>query len=491
MDMRKRLLFFCISLLVILSILLVSIAVLSRDGFRDEKVLAEIYGEKICWKDIEEEYYREKCLRSGKYNVRNPDVKEAIQVAVLSRHVEGLIIARMAEELTLPPFTDGEISGFREDAREQWKGMLEDWVLKNEPRISDMGAGEKRDLEYARALRTAEDYLGENGWTEEAVFEDVKDQALREKVMAAATVTVSVSPEELQQEYDRLVSQQKELCQENYPAFVAYCSLVNLEMRYAQVFGLDLACPPVCYYPVGFRRVRHVTLPLDSQPMQDYISSRVRYDEKSADELPKSYQEDPLLAEYTGNIRRMLRELALEQQTNLDRTAPCDAQQLREREHAVFMEHSGLLAQVRARISGGSFNNAVEIFGIWETGEPVDYYMILDEVAQSGYAVCSDTAVFQPEFSNLVESVMALSVPGETTDALLSPRGVHFLQYVKEIPEGAVPLSDIPADAMYGRLLRDKQTAFFREQMEKWYAESGLRYSGVIPSEAEYRASQK
>ena len=111
---------------------------------------------------------------------------------------------------------------------------------------------------------------------------------------------------------------------------------------------------------------------------------------------------------------------------------------------------------------GASFEDLILEYG-------TDPGMENDATRAEGYAVHPYSIMFDQNFT---KGAAALEKVGDVSDPIVSQVGVHILHYLRDIPGGAVELTDTLKEELRGDLMSEKVGAAFNDLQEKWVAES-------------------
>lgn len=136
-----------------------------------------------------------------------------------------------------------------------------------------------------------------------------------------------------------------------------------------------------------------------------------------------------------------------------------------------------ILASLREKIE--------DIYARLDAGE--DFLALLEEYNEDpgmagdnlvdGYAVHASSVVYVPEFTAGAFSDKMQKV-GDVSDPVVSSYGVHIMKYVRDIPEGAEPMSE-DARASIEEFLKEEAEA---ELVEAWLAETNVVYTELYYS---------
>ncbi len=89
-----------------------------------------------------------------------------------------------------------------------------------------------------------------------------------------------------------------------------------------------------------------------------------------------------------------------------------------------------------------------------------------------GMYVCEESSSFSAEF---VEAAMALPAPGSISDPVRSGDGLLVLEYLADVPAGAVPMEDVREELEHAAL-EEKKDVRYNDTVEKWLEEANIRF---------------
>lgn len=92
----------------------------------------------------------------------------------------------------------------------------------------------------------------------------------------------------------------------------------------------------------------------------------------------------------------------------------------------------------------------------------------------NGYSVRKDTVVFMQEFTDGAFSEKMQAV-GDVSDPVVTSYGVHILYYLRDVPGGAVEMTDAVRQEMKSYVVYTKQDALLRQ----WLNEYGVEYTAA------------
>ena len=200
----------------------------------DPVVVAEFQGGQLLSSGVIPEYNDQ--LTTQIFSGHSADeVAEDTLNRVLKKLAGDKLIAQRAAELGLTDLSDADLAQIRQQASTNYETQLDDYVAFSE------APNETRE--------TAAKKLEEDGVTLESVVESLKQSWWSQKYFEHIVKDVTVTDEEIQACYDKLLAAQKE-------EYTAYPE----DFEYAHTNG-EL----VVYRPEGYRAVRDILIPFSAE----------------------------------------------------------------------------------------------------------------------------------------------------------------------------------------------------------------------------------
>ena len=97
-----------------------------------------------------------------------------------------------------------------------------------------------------------------------------------------------------------------------------------------------------------------------------------------------------------------------------------------------------------------------------------------------GYPVHMDSIIWDPAF---VKGAFSVSEVGQWSEPVLGSYGVHIVYYLRDVPAGAVELTDEMYATLYDEMLVSAEDELFNTQMQAWFEESEIEYSTELTGE--------
>ena len=222
---------------------------------------------------------------------------------------------------------------------------------------------------------------------------------------------MAVTEDEIAAAFQQYVEQDKEMFEGN----------VYMYELYQMYYGYQS-----WYQPEGFRGVTHILLPVDEALLTAWQDARATGEEEGAD------------------------------------TAAVEAAR-----QAVLDSCKEQIDAIYTRLEQGeSFEALIAEYG-------TDEGMKNEEYLKNGYAVHPDSMSYDADFVAAAFSDKVQKV-GDVSDPTVSQFGIHILQYVKEIPGGAVEMTDEIKAELQEYLSSEKENGFYSEAVSGWINESEI-----------------
>ena len=405
MNKLSRLLALCVALLLVLSCCAVSLA----EEIDDDTVVVTYDGDAITVVNVKDELAN---LVANGYVTDESDYNTAIDYLIQDR-----VLTDKINELGLNQFTAEEEEALRADAQSEWEQALDAYVSYFLP----------EDTEEARAQtrQDAADYYAAYGYSEDALFESLKNSAAFDKLEEIVLGGKDYHPTE--DEIRAVFEEYAAMDQEQYEGNTYMYEV------YTQYYGYDS-----WYRPEGYRGIIHILLSVDEDLLQAYQDAQAAYEDSVTDETPEG---DAALKAARDEARS-----------------------------AVLTSRQEEINDIYDRLASG------EDFAVLvgEYGEDPG----MTDAAQlaSGYEVHPDSVIWDPVFTAGAFSEK-MQQPGDTSDPVIGSYGIHILHYLRDIPGGPVELTDEISAEIEQYLENQNMNAIYAEALEGWINEHDVVYN--------------
>ena len=360
--------------------------------------------------------------------------------------IEFIVAQQKLEELGLG-ITQEEVDAETATAQASWDNAVSQIMA------GEFGVGEDAtDEEKAAGKADAVAYIQENyGYTEETYLDEAKLNLIYTKSFDYAAADVQVTDEDVEAYFNELVeSDRQELLgylsnfglSEETASPEEINKIMAMMYEYYTQYGSQLF-----YTPEGYRGITHILLPVDEELLNAWKDLQARLEEQDGGETEGT----------DGG------ETATETPEE-----PVTQEMVDAAKQAILDSVKDTVDEINAKLAdGASFEDLILEYGT-DTG------MADDERRANGYPVHAGSIMYD---SNFAGAAMALEKVGDISDPVVSQFGVHILHYVKDIPGGAVELTDDIRATLKEQVLEEKKTEAYDTLVEKWMAESEITWT--------------
>ena len=271
--------------------------------------------------------------------------------------------------------------------------------------------------------------------------EEASEQLLTDRLKAYLTADKTVTDEEVQAYFDDLVKDDKE----------SYENDVGSYEFYSRYYG-----QPSYYTPEGYRGVTHILLKVDDELLNTWKDLSARLEEQKSD----AQAETVAPAETAADAEPTAEPEPTEE--------PVTEEMVKAAEQAILDSVRPTVDEIKAKLAGGtSFDDLIKEYG-------QDPGMEDDATRAEGYAVHKDSILWDPAFT---EAAMALEKIGDVGEPVVGQYGVHILHYLRDIPGGAVELTDEMKEEFRSTMLSEIQNEALNSALDQWMEEGNIVYT--------------
>lgn len=423
--MMKRLFCIMLSLVMLMSISFALAEDTAADVSDEPVLLVTVNGQEIQSDNDYLLYMQSNYLNwaySNGYDTSDASLIAAVNQQSLSDTIGYYLVLQKGRELGLDQFTDDEKAAFAASAKESWEGIVSSFVSTNEA-ITEDSADEARAA--ARADAEAR-LLSEYGYDEARYIREYGDQAVNntiyQRVTDLLTKDLKVTDEDVQTHFDNLVKEDQE----------TYENDVSSYEFYTRYYG------QTSYFtPAGYRGITHILLKVDDGLLNNWkdLSERLKAQESATEESA----EEPVTEEMVSAAR-----------------------------DAVLASVKETVDEIRTKLDGGAaFEDLIKEYG-------TDSGMEDDTTRAEGYPVHKDSILYDSAFQ---DAAMALEKVGDISEPVVGQYGVHILQYLRDIPSGAVELTDEMKEEFRATILQEMTTETMLSAVGQWMKEAEIVYT--------------
>lgn len=471
--MRKTAL---LALLLAVMMTLSSCALIQKDLDVDRATEIIRVGEHVFTKgEIQEEVNYQLNYMSYVYSMYglsyDPTSAENIadmQTQVIDMLIQQAVLEDKAVELGMDQLTDEELAEATADADETWQSTRDDVKTNYLP---------DTELEGDELEAAIDEQMATLGIEYEDVLATAKQNYALQKLRDSIYATVTVTEEDLQAHLDEHIAQ----------AQASYTSSPNS-------YGTAVNNGQTVYYrPAGYRMVKQILIQFneDDQAVINSRSGELTTANNAASSQTTLLNNlgveniDELVAQITvtldpetGDVTETVS--ALPEDTELPEGAAEALTALAEaRAQQTFF--SAKVDEATATAFANIDAEADDVLAQLQDG--ADWATLAAEhnddpgmqegapTAENGYAVCEGFTSFDSAF---VTAAMAIPKPGMWSDKTAGSYGYYIIQYVSDVPEGAVTLDEV-RDVVEADTLSEKQNEAYSAQVDAWVVEAGAQ----------------
>ena len=379
------------------------------------------------------------------YDTSDQEMLDTINWYSLLYTIRTQLIRQKAAELGLDQITDEEKADMETTAKAQWAEILDSYAVSSGLMTDDSTDDEKAAARADMAAQFLEIGYDEARYVSE-YMESVSETLLTERIEDYLTADMAVTDEEVQAYFDDLVKEDQE----------AYENDIGTYEFYTQYYGQSSY-----YTPEGYRGITHILLNVDDELMNTWKDLSARLEEQLSDETAEATEEASAGSE--------TEEVPAESEEEAAPTAePVTEEMVKAAEQAILDSVQSTVDEIMTKLeSGVSFDDLIKEYGN-------DPGMQNDDTRASGYAVHKDSILWDPAFTS---AAMALEKIGDVGQPVVGQYGVHILHYLRDIPGGAVELTDEMKEEFRATLSEEMKAEALSSALDQWMNESDIVYT--------------
>ena len=274
------------------------------------------------------------------------------------------------------------------------------------------------------------------GYTEESYISDAVRYASYDKLVDYASQGVSVSDEDVVTYYNSLVEADKELYENDAAAYEQTQYMNQMYIMY----GMSDYATPIYYKPAGYRLVTHILLEASEELLTAYV------------DLQAAYEEQQITLEEGGTVEGEL----------------VTAEEIENARLAILANVQPTVDEINQKLAEGvAFADLIPLY-------TADTGMMDAESIAAGYEVHMDSTNWVIPFRDQSFTVDTI---GDVTAPVVTDYGVHIIQYVADVPAGAVELTEEMQAYFHEVLLSNAISDAYSNAIAQWTSEATVEYS--------------
>ena len=366
------------------------------------------------------------------YDTTTDENAKFINQLALDYAIQYALMDQKAAEWGLDQFTNEEMETLKASNAESWNSLVDSYVSYY-GNLTD----ESTDEEKLAAKTSALAALEAMGYTEDVMMQSTLEEERYNRVRNKMVENVEVTDDEVQTAFDTQVESDKA----SYEGNVAYYEYMT------QYYGQTSY-----YVPEGYRGITHILLTVDDDLLQNYEDLAAKLEE----------QEE---AEDTDTTEATATDVTEETETPVTQADVDAAYQ------AILDSVQPTIDEINQKLAdGASFSDLIAEYGA-DPGMQSEPYM------SEGYSVHQDSVVWDAAF---VKAAFSVEKAGDVSEPVVGSYGVHIVYYLRDVPSGAVELTDDIKEDLKSTLLSEKENEAFASTMQLWRDASKIEYTAEI-----------
>lgn len=387
--------------------------------------------------------------------------------------VDGALYEQKAAELGVEPLTEEQRAELETAAKAEWEEAVS-YYAQSQGNLTEESTEEEKLAARVDAIA----YIESNyQFTEESYINEYvegnREIKLRENVQKAVLGDFQVTDDEVTTYFNELVEEDKKTYEGNVPMYEYYTQYMGSNSYYV---------------PEGYRGITHILLEVDKELMDNYNSLVARMEEQQEEETADEQTVETAEASATetetteqpAESVETAEAPAAEAETAEQPAESTEAPATEEPKEPVTQEmvdaaKQAILDSVQAQVD--------EIMAKYQAGTPfadliaeygTDRGMTQEPNKTNGYAVHQESILWDPAFT---EGAMNLKNIGDVSEPVLGSHGIHLLHYTRDIPAGAVELTEEIRAQLKEELLSEKENTAVSAMVEEWKGQAEIVYT--------------
>lgn len=387
-----------------------------------EEIAATVNGKIVSMTDVDEIAQNMLYTYSQYgYDVSSEQVISQINAMALEYAVQLEIMAQKAAELGLDQMTDEDLATAEAAINTEWENLISTYITYYVTLADDAS-----EEDQAAARETAIAGLQDMGYTYDILLEDYIESIVYDRVEAYIIGDALVTDEDLQAAFDEHVAADQQRYAENIASY-EYMTQYYGQTSY--------------YQPEGYRGIIHILLNVD----------------------------DSLLSDYQAKVSAFETQDTTATDTDLVTQEDVDAAYA-----AILASVQPTIDEIQQKLQDGtSFEDLIVEYG-------QDPGMQSEPNKSQGYAVHADSVIWDPAF---VQAAFSVDNVGDIADPVIGNYGVHIVKYHRDIPAGAVELTDDIRTSLRTELESTKANELFNAAITEWMNDAEIIYPETVAAE--------
>ena len=335
----------------------------------------------------------------------------------------------LIDQKTAAAFTEEEIDSIRQDAREEWQGIVNQ-ILEQQYNVTEDTPEDEQVAARAEVLSVLESYYGV---TEESYVASAPSNAFARQVteqLKADNPDLTATEEEIQQAYNDMAAEELEYFGNDVASYEYY------KGYYGYTFH---------YIPEGYRGILHILINVDEELLNNWKDLTARLEEAR----------NP--SESTG-----------ETEAPAEEEEPVTEEMVEAARQAILDSQKEKLDTIMERLEKGEpFETLIAEFGEAPGME-------VEENLKNGYLVHADSIQYDADFT---KAAAALEKVGDYSSPVVSQFGIHIVYYLRDVPAGVIEMSGDERAQLQADIEEERLNLAISEMLDRWVDEADIVYT--------------
>ena len=423
-----------------------------------EDILAVVNEKNVLRSDIQP-IYDSLASEYSSYGMDLSSMEGYIESIALEYTIQNELWNQKAAENGFDKFSAEEEAEFAAKAQTEWTNIVD----QNYTYFLTSTSETPTDQEIADAKAMVEQELANQGYTLDKVAEYYKQSKIQEKIIELLLKDVpALTDEEIQAEYDKRVTQDKESFESSIAAYESASSAGE---------------QGIWYVPEGIRGITHILLKVDSELLNKYLDAKAQLvAQQTQAEALEEEDIDPLPEETSVTADPAA---TASPQPTADPAAtpipvPVTQADVDAAHQAVLDSIKDKTDDIYKRLAAGESFAAL----VAEYGE--DPGMQQEPYKTEGYSVHKDFEGFIQEFTQGAFAAELVKV-GDYGQPIVGSYGVHILCYNRDVPSGPKELTEERKGLLLEEMKQARDNEIIEAAIKEWESAAVITYTGIVP----------
>ena len=404
-----------------------------------ETVVATVNGKGVALEDVD--LIAQNLMYSYSqygYDVSgSPEMLNTIYQMAMSYAVQLELMEQKAVEWGFDQVSDEDRAELEAEANAEWETLIQTYMTYYVTLPENA-----TDADKAAARDEAITGLAAMGYSVEDILASLLEDNMYNRVEAEMVKDAEVTDEDVQEAFDAKVAEDK----------AAFAQDVATYEYMTNYYGEESY-----YIPEGYRGITHILLEVDEELLNNYQTLVAELEE-----LEEAAEEATATDLATAGDLATGTDLVAQSRADVDAAYA-----------AIMASLQPTIDEINAKLAAGTpFADLVAEYG-------KDPGMQAEPNKSQGYPVHMDSVVWDPVFTQAAFSVDNV---GDVAEPVLGSYGVHIVQYTRDVPAGAVELTDDIKAVLREELLANAENELFNAKMDEWMNASEVTYTEAAQS---------